>query len=80
MGKNLLRPQVQNNHLTTASGGRSQQGVGILKEAKPYVEDGVHPHSLIRSYRAAGNMVCNYQLSLNSLPTHSLQFSKAVYD
>jgi len=36
MGKNLLRPQVQNNHLTTASGGRSQQGVGILKEAKPY--------------------------------------------
>lgn len=52
----------------------------FLKEAKPYVEDGVHPHSLIRSYRAAGNMVCSYQLSLNSLPTHSLQFSKVVYD
>ncbi|XP_062218240.1 T-complex protein 1 subunit eta isoform X1 [Phragmites australis] len=28
----------------------------FLKEAKPYVEDGVHPHSLIRSYRNAGNM------------------------
>ena len=30
----------------------------FMKEAKPYVEDGVHPHSLIRSYRMAGNMVC----------------------
>jgi hypothetical protein len=29
----------------------------FMKEAKPYVEDGVHPHSLIRSYRIAGNMV-----------------------
>ncbi|AQK60528.1 T-complex protein 1 subunit eta, partial [Zea mays] len=28
----------------------------FLKEAKPYIEDGVHPHSLIRSYRTAGNM------------------------
>uniref|UniRef100_A0ACD5YI45 Uncharacterized protein n=1 Tax=Avena sativa TaxID=4498 RepID=A0ACD5YI45_AVESA len=28
----------------------------FMKEAKPYVEDGVHPHSLIRSYRIAGNM------------------------
>ncbi|OEL22530.1 T-complex protein 1 subunit eta [Dichanthelium oligosanthes] len=28
----------------------------FLKEAKPYVEDGVHPHSLIRSYRTAGSM------------------------
>ena len=52
----------------------------FLKEAKPYVEDGVHPHSLIRSYRTAGNMVCNYQLSLNSLPTRSLQLSKAGCD
>lgn len=34
----------------------------FLKEAKPYIEDGVHPHSLIRSYRAAGNMVCNCHL------------------
>jgi len=34
----------------------------FLKEAKPYIEDGVHPHSLIRSYRTAGNMVCNYHL------------------
>jgi hypothetical protein len=31
----------------------------FMKEAKPYVEDGVHPHSLIRSYRIAGNMVCD---------------------
>ncbi|KAL5213061.1 hypothetical protein ABZP36_023908 [Zizania latifolia] len=28
----------------------------FLKEAKPYVEDGVHPHSLICSYRTASNM------------------------
>lgn len=31
----------------------------FMKEAKPYVEDGVHPHNLIRSYRSAGNMVRN---------------------
>lgn len=48
----------------------------FLKEAKPYVEDGVHPHSLIRSYRAAGNMVCNYHLSLSNQPLDSLQFSE----
>jgi len=40
----------------------------FLKEAKPYVEDGVHPHSLIRSYRTAGNMAIhglkNWQLAL----------------
>jgi T-complex protein 1 subunit eta len=29
----------------------------FLKEAKPYIEDGVHPHSLIRSYRTAGHLV-----------------------
>ena len=29
----------------------------FLKEAKPYIEDGVHPQNLIRSYRAAGNLV-----------------------
>jgi T-complex protein 1 subunit eta len=29
----------------------------FLKEAKPYIEDGVHPHSLIRSYRIAGHLV-----------------------
>ncbi|XP_062229633.1 T-complex protein 1 subunit eta-like [Phragmites australis] len=28
----------------------------FLKEAKPYIEDGVHPHSLIRSYRTAGHL------------------------
>lgn len=48
----------------------------FLKEAKPYIEDGVHPHSLIRSYRAAGNMVCNYHLSLSIQPLDSLQFPK----
>lgn len=29
----------------------------FLKEAKPFVEDGVHPQNLIRSYRTASNMV-----------------------
>jgi T-complex protein 1 subunit eta len=29
----------------------------FLKEAKPYIEDGVHPHSLIRSYRTAVHLV-----------------------
>ena len=29
----------------------------FMKEAKPYIEDGVHPHSLIRSYRTAGHLV-----------------------
>lgn len=29
----------------------------FLREAKPFVEDGVHPQNLIRSYRAAANMV-----------------------
>uniref|UniRef100_A0A453NDU9 T-complex protein 1 subunit eta n=1 Tax=Aegilops tauschii subsp. strangulata TaxID=200361 RepID=A0A453NDU9_AEGTS len=28
----------------------------FMKEAKPYVEDGVHCHNIIRSYRSAGNM------------------------
>ncbi|KAJ4783833.1 T-complex protein 1 subunit eta [Rhynchospora pubera] len=28
----------------------------FLKEAKPFVEDGVHPHNLIRSYRTASTM------------------------
>ncbi|XP_020262022.1 T-complex protein 1 subunit eta-like [Asparagus officinalis] len=29
----------------------------FLKEANPFIEDGVHPQNLIRSYRAAGNLV-----------------------
>lgn len=29
----------------------------FLKEAKPFVEDGVHPQNLIRSYRTASNLV-----------------------
>lgn len=32
----------------------------FLKEAKPYIEDGVHPHSLIRSYRTAGHLVSTF--------------------
>ncbi|KAM0054196.1 putative chaperonin Cpn60/TCP-1 family, chaperone tailless complex polypeptide 1 (TCP-1) [Helianthus debilis subsp. tardiflorus] len=28
----------------------------FLREAKPFIEDGVHPQNLIRSYRAASNM------------------------
>ena len=31
----------------------------FLKEAKPFVEDGVHPQNLIRSYRTACNLVCD---------------------
>lgn len=30
----------------------------FLKEAKPFIEDGVHPRNLIRSYRTASNLVC----------------------
>lgn len=29
----------------------------FLKEAKPFIEDGVHPQNLIRSYRNASNLV-----------------------
>jgi chaperonin GroEL (HSP60 family) len=39
----------------------------FLKEAKPYVEDGVHPHSLIRSYRTAGSLVCSHHLYFQPL-------------
>ena len=28
-----------------------------MKEAKPYIKDGVHPQNLIRSYRTASYMV-----------------------
>jgi T-complex protein 1 subunit eta len=31
----------------------------FLKEAKPFVEEGVHPQNLIRSYRTACNLVCD---------------------
>ncbi|KAK9164579.1 hypothetical protein Syun_005481 [Stephania yunnanensis] len=31
----------------------------FLKEAKPFVEDGVHPQNLIRSYRTACNLAIN---------------------
>ena len=30
----------------------------FLKEAKPFVEDGVHSQNLIRSYRTASTLVC----------------------
>ena len=29
----------------------------FLREAKPFIEDGVHPQNLIRSYRTAADMV-----------------------
>lgn len=29
----------------------------FLKEAKPFIEDGVHPQNLIRSYRIAAHLV-----------------------
>jgi T-complex protein 1 subunit eta len=29
----------------------------FLKEAKPFIEDGVHPQNLIRSYRTASYLV-----------------------
>lgn len=32
----------------------------FLKEAKPFIEDGVHPQLLIRSYRAASTLVIEY--------------------
>lgn len=36
----------------------------FLKEAKPFIEDGVHPRNLIRSYRTAGFLVCVFLSSL----------------
>lgn len=30
----------------------------FLKEAKPFIEDGVHSQNLIRSYRTASTLVC----------------------
>lgn len=30
----------------------------FLKEAKPFIEDGVHSQNLIRSYRTAASLVC----------------------
>lgn len=32
----------------------------FLKEAKPFIEDGVHAQNLIRSYRTASTLVCNF--------------------
>ena len=34
----------------------------FLKEAKPFIEDGVHPQNLIRSYRTASNLVSRLAL------------------
>lgn len=31
----------------------------FLKEAKPFIEDGVHSQNLIRSYRTASHLVCD---------------------
>lgn len=36
----------------------------FLKEAKPFIEDGVHPQNLIRSYRNASQLVLLRSLSL----------------
>lgn len=38
----------------------------FLKEAKPFIEDGVHSQNLIRSYRAACQLV--FELVLFSFP------------
>ena len=32
----------------------------FLREAKPFIEDGVHPQNLIRSYRTVADMVDFY--------------------
>jgi len=32
----------------------------FLREAKPFIEDGVHSQNLIRSYRTAGSLVRTY--------------------
>lgn len=40
----------------------------FLREAKPFIEDGVHPQNLIRSYRTAGHLV----LSQNYISFHLL--------
>jgi T-complex protein 1 subunit eta len=45
----------------------------FLEEAKPYIEDGVHPHNLIRSYRTAANMVCDHILSFEDQMFDSLK-------
>lgn len=34
--------------------------VELLKEAKPYAEEGVHPQVIIRAYRNACELVCSY--------------------
>lgn len=34
----------------------------FLKEAKPFIEDGVHPQNLIRSYRTASYLVMCFEL------------------
>lgn len=34
----------------------------FLKEAKPFIEDGVHAQNLIRSYRTASTLVCIFLL------------------
>lgn len=37
----------------------------FLKEAKPFIEDGVHPQNLIRSYRTASYLVNDLDLFLS---------------
>lgn len=32
----------------------------FLREAKPFIEDGVHSQNLIRSYRTASHLVCDF--------------------
>jgi len=37
----------------------------FLKEAKPFIEDGVHPQNLIRSYRSACQLVRHLVFTFN---------------
>ncbi|KAF6152189.1 hypothetical protein GIB67_019411 [Kingdonia uniflora] len=51
----------------------------FLKEAKPFIEDGVHPQSLIRSYRTASNLAINKVKELAvSIEGKSLEEKKSL--
>ncbi|ONK73224.1 uncharacterized protein A4U43_C04F28640 [Asparagus officinalis] len=51
----------------------------FLKEAKPFIEDGVHPQNLIRSYRAAGNLAISKVKELSvSIEGKSLEEKKSL--
>ncbi|ONK80282.1 uncharacterized protein A4U43_C01F15910 [Asparagus officinalis] len=51
----------------------------FLKEAKPFIEDGVHPQNLIRSYRVAGNLAISKVKELTvSIEGKSLDEKKSL--